>query len=293
MSIFNFIDLPPRVIVDGVTPRFIWVQHNYSTTYMEPYQYVQANGNQDQGYTPNQSVRPYRIMTLSFPIMHLKDSETAGKDWLNTVPELDFGALVDFYKQVGMHTRFIYNHPIYGDMYVRFSKPLQMPKKNVDGTGTVQAFEMEITEVVTSDFMFFQGEDWSGDLDFLFNNMDIEIQYPQDASGVTLGSNYQVVFADPQQKIRRFTVTLEGMQYYTNNGIATLNCKPDNNMALLEVFYLKNRLTKVFNINYLDEVIPVQFVAPLKIPSITGSNGVTEAVQLSLIEVLNTVPSSL
>ena len=62
-------------------------------------------------------------------------------------PEINLGLLEDFYLRHKMWKKFIYPHPIYGDLAVRFSRPLILPKGYTDGNGTVEPFELEFIEV--------------------------------------------------------------------------------------------------------------------------------------------------
>ena len=62
-------------------------------------------------------------------------------------PELNAGALEDFYLNNKLYKKFTYPHPIYGSLEVRFNKPLVLPKGVHGGNGTLEAFELEFIEV--------------------------------------------------------------------------------------------------------------------------------------------------
>jgi hypothetical protein len=62
-------------------------------------------------------------------------------------PELNAGALEDFYLNNKLYKKFIYPHPIYGNTEVRFNKPLILPKGVHGGGGTIESFELEFIEV--------------------------------------------------------------------------------------------------------------------------------------------------
>lgn len=291
MSIWDYNQtLTKRVITDPSLDRFIWDQHNFSTQYIEPYTYTQVN--RDQGLTLKSENRPYRSMELSFPIMYLRDSTNEGKTWLNAHPEQDFGALLAFYLDKGMHRKFIYNHPVYGDMVVRFSKPIAMPKKNIEGTGTVQPFTISMAEVVTTDYVFFPFENFTPDLPFQFDNNDVEIKYPTDTGSLGLGKNYQLTLKDSQPLVRKLIIYLPAMKYFVQQGTDTVTmntseeCRKQN-MWLLEMFYMKYRLSNPFVFRYMDEDILVQFQEPLQIPNLVGNTGLTDAIVLNLIEYIH------
>lgn len=277
---FNYTNLQRRTLSGSSLQSFIWLHHNYGTAYKEPFERV-SNRN-SQGYIPDVSVKPVRIFTLNFPILCFdEDSES----WLKFSPEFDFSALLDFYKVHQTHTNFIYPHPVYGDIVVRFFKPLALPKKNKDGNGTVQGFSVELIEVITTDYTFHKGENFSGDLPLFLQYYDVEIEYPDNTTIFPLGGNYAMVFEDAQKPLRRFKLTCLGLQYFINQDEEIqLDIEPERNIALLEIFYLKNRLDKVFTFSYRGENIPVRFDTPLNIPMVTGNTGVVGQLELTFIE---------
>lgn len=62
-------------------------------------------------------------------------------------PELNAGALEDFYLRNKLYKKFMYPHPIYGSLEVRFNKPLILPKGVHNGGGVIESFELEFVEV--------------------------------------------------------------------------------------------------------------------------------------------------
>lgn len=62
-------------------------------------------------------------------------------------PEINAGRLDSFYNTHKLHKKFIFPHPIYGNMAVRFNKPLVLPKGIKDGGGALEAFELELIEI--------------------------------------------------------------------------------------------------------------------------------------------------
>lgn len=88
------------------------------------------------------SNKPYRWdgtnWTLSNSNIHLN---------ITKQPEINAGRLDAFYNFHKLHKKFIFNHPIYGEIAVRFNKPLVLPKGNTNGSGSIEPFELEFLEV--------------------------------------------------------------------------------------------------------------------------------------------------
>lgn len=86
--------------------------------------------------------KPYRWdgsnWTLSTSNIHLN---------ITKQPEINAGRLDAFYNFHKLHKKFIFPHPIYGDIAVKFSKPLVLPKGNTNGSGSIEAFELEFIEI--------------------------------------------------------------------------------------------------------------------------------------------------
>lgn len=63
-----------------------------------------------------------------------------------TNPSENVYALDAFYRDHTQFKRFIYAHPVYGNLTVRFSSPFRMPAGKQGGSGWTEAFELQITE---------------------------------------------------------------------------------------------------------------------------------------------------
>lgn len=63
-------------------------------------------------------------------------------------PQRNMKALIDFYQDHKLHESFNYTHPVYGELVVKFYKPLPEPKGVTGGTGVVEDFEVELLEIV-------------------------------------------------------------------------------------------------------------------------------------------------
>lgn len=63
-------------------------------------------------------------------------------------PTKNMKAISEFYRAHRMHVTFLYDHPVYGLLEVKFNKPLVEPKGKKGGSGVVEAFEIELLEIL-------------------------------------------------------------------------------------------------------------------------------------------------
>ena len=155
MSDFDYTQrLQRRVIEDSPLERFIWENFNFGTKYVEPFVHTSSGPSGTQTFVPYNAKKPVRNFSLDFPLLHLQEPNHAGTTGLVYRPELDFTTLKEFYIRHKSHKPFIFFHPVYGDIVVRFAKPLAMPKKISGGMGLVQGLTLELEEVVTTDYTF-------------------------------------------------------------------------------------------------------------------------------------------
>lgn len=286
MSDFDYSQrLTRRIISDSPLERFIWDHHNFGTKYVEPFTHGHVGSEGSQSFIPYTVNKPVRVFSLDFPLLMLQESDYAKHTGLAYRPELDFSKLKDFYVRHKSYKPFIYNHPVYGDVVVRFAKPLSLPKKMTGGSGAVQGFTLELQEVVTTDYTFSKGENYSGDLAFPVGYYDVEIEYPDNSNIIPLANNYTVSFVSVGRDIRTLKLTCSGLLYFFDEqNRISFSYHGEQNMALLEMFYLKHRLNKKFTLEYMGEYIPVRFKEPLSIPKVEGNTGIISAVELTLIE---------
>lgn len=279
---FNYTQQLKRRVVDNpLLQRFVWDRFNFGTTYNEPYGTVNLTNGSSDGYVFTKSTKPIRVFELDFATM-IYDGEGE-----NSAPKAyNFNLLLKFYLAHGCHKSFIFEHPVYGDTVVRFSKPLVMPKKTVGGSGAIQNFSLTLVEVIDTDYIFQKGEDFSGDLPLHCQYFDVEMEYVEDTLVAPLGGNYHMIFKKTRPPLRTLSLTVQGMQYFINteNDSIDITHYTERNMALLEIFYIKHRLTEVFNFEYGGEVIPVRFKEPLNISKVASNTGVLDTIQLTLIE---------
>lgn len=272
-----------RVISDSPLERFRWDLFSFDTEYNEPFGHASLGQTSSQGFTPDQSVRPIRVFNLEFSGMKIHE-ENPG-----LFPTLtNFNLLYDFYLRHGTHKRFIFEHPVYGDLIVRFGKPVSVPKKIPNGLGSLQTFQILLIESITTHYMFMESESFEGDLPFHASFFDVEIDMEEDTLVAPLGNNYEMVFKRAKKPLRTFKLTVQGLKYFINHaGYLDTSINPAQNMMLLELFYLKYRLRDRFIFSYMGEDIPVRFKEPLKIPKVEGNTGVLGSIDLMLIETPN------
>ena len=284
MAKFNYSQkFQRRVISDSPLERFRWDLFSFDTEYNEPFCHVSLGQSSSQGFVPDQAVRPVRVFNLDFSGMKIYE-ENPGLFPIST----NFNLLYDFYLRHGTHKRFIFEHPVYGDLIVRFGKPLSVPKKISNGLGSLQTFQILLIESITTHYMFMESESFEGDLPFHASFFDVEIDTEEDTLVAPLGNNYEMVFKRAKKPLRTLKLTVQGLKYLINSdGYLDISTNPAQNMMLLELFYLKHRLRDRFIFSYMGEDIPVRFKEPLKIPKVEGNTGVLGSIELMLIETPN------
>jgi len=123
---------------------FTWMNHSFATEYPESGFKLQFGGSYQ--YSEGPTSPDQRVITLSFPLM--KYFVTAlGVPEATTQATINMLALENFYNVHKMWKTFIYPHPVYGNMNVRFNKPLKIPPGIPDGGGAVGAFSLELIEI--------------------------------------------------------------------------------------------------------------------------------------------------
>ncbi len=88
-----------------------------------------------------------RVFNLSFPVMKFFVDSLGVPDALIS-PEVNMMALIRFYQTHKLHQSFIYNHPVHGQLEVKFNKPLVEPAGIPAGGGAVEKFTVELIEIV-------------------------------------------------------------------------------------------------------------------------------------------------
>lgn len=123
---------------------FIWMYHRVSTVY--PDASIKVQFGNSYSFTAPPSAPDQRRFILKYAALKYFTDECDCIDLL-TNPIINLGALEAFYNQVKTYSTFIYKHAIYGELPVRFNRPLTIPEGEVGGQGVHFNIEVELIEV--------------------------------------------------------------------------------------------------------------------------------------------------
>lgn len=87
-----------------------------------------------------------RVFTLSFPTMGYFFDGNGDVDGAASA-ELNLLHLSNFYISHKLYKKFIYEHPVFGPLTVKFNKPFESPKGLPKGNGWSESFTIELLEV--------------------------------------------------------------------------------------------------------------------------------------------------
>lgn len=87
-----------------------------------------------------------RSFTLHYPSMIYYVGDDGFPEAV-TDPKKNMQTLANFYRDHKLHVPFLWVHPVYGEMVVRFNKPLKEPEGNKGGQGSTKGFDVEFIEV--------------------------------------------------------------------------------------------------------------------------------------------------
>lgn len=118
--------------------------HKFRTEYPESGNRVQLGGNYVFSAPPNGP--DLRKIILSFPTMRYYMGPGNVLD-ITSNPKINMGKLEKFYNDHKLHKSFIYPHPVYGNLEVKFFSPLKIPEGITNGHGAVGDFEIELLEI--------------------------------------------------------------------------------------------------------------------------------------------------
>lgn len=123
---------------------FTWPNHTVATEYPESGFKVQFGNSYE--YTEGPTAPDQRVFTLNFPLLkyYLNPSNVVDA---TIQPTLNMLALENFYNEHKMWKVFVYPHPVYGNVNVKFHKPLKIPPGIPDGGGATGSFSLEFIEI--------------------------------------------------------------------------------------------------------------------------------------------------
>lgn len=123
---------------------FNFPYHTFTTEYPESGVRMQL-GNSYVFTAPPESP-DQRKFNLTFPAMQYY-VPTPGTVDITTNPTRNAGTLEKFYTDHKLYATFIYPHPVYGDVNVKFNKPLKIPQPVAGGSGVLNPFDVEFIEM--------------------------------------------------------------------------------------------------------------------------------------------------
>lgn len=124
---------------------FNFPYHTVETEYPESGTRAQLGGS--YVFTTPSTDPEQRKFTLNFKVLkYFVDDSGTIDDTLGF--EYNLQRLDNFYQLHRLNTSFIYPHPVYGDVTVKFNKPLKIPKGLAGGNGIVEDITIELLEIV-------------------------------------------------------------------------------------------------------------------------------------------------
>ena len=89
---------------------------------------------------------PYqRVFTLSFPALKYYTDEN-DQAVSNIEPKTNMLRFIEFYHEHLLHKSFLYNHPVWGEVEVKFARPFDEPAPIPGGDGATNSFEIALIE---------------------------------------------------------------------------------------------------------------------------------------------------
>lgn len=122
---------------------FDFPYHVFSTDYPESSLRVQFGKSWE--FTAEPDAPDQRIFKLDFEGMEYF-TDAGGAVSASIAPQRNMLALEQFYQRHRQWKSFIYPHPVYGNVVVKFQMPLRTPKGVKKGNGVVEKFEISLIE---------------------------------------------------------------------------------------------------------------------------------------------------
>ena len=117
--------------------------HLFDTEYPESGTRIQLGGN--YVFTAPPTGPDLRKFNLSFKAMKYFVDENGEIDKTQR-PQINMAVLEDFYNAHKLHKSFLYPHPVYGNVRVKFYSPLRIPQGIEGGNGALKDFKLELME---------------------------------------------------------------------------------------------------------------------------------------------------
>jgi hypothetical protein len=123
---------------------FDFPYHTFRTEYPESGNRVQLGGNYVFTAPPNGP--DLRRFTLKFKTMFYYLYPNGTIDTTKN-PQYNMAVLEAFYNAHKLHRSFLYPHPVYGNVEVKFMSPLKIPEGIEGGNGALGDFEIDLIEI--------------------------------------------------------------------------------------------------------------------------------------------------
>lgn len=117
--------------------------HQVSVSYPERSTQVKLGGN--YLFSTKPAGPAMRSFNLEFKVLYWFKNQYGAFDALME-PKLNLMQLEAFYLKHELHKDFIYNHEIYGNVVVKFTKPLSIPTAKENGNGAVFGITLSLIE---------------------------------------------------------------------------------------------------------------------------------------------------
>lgn len=267
------------------SPRLNFPHHRVATEYFE----VAYNGAIGQSY--NFALPPIspsiRQFTLFFETMRYYFNSDGSID-LDTNPQLNIGRLEHWYNTFKLTVPFLYPHPAFGNIWVRFNAPPTIPKGRFGGNGWLEAFSLTLVEQPLNLMRVNDSTSFGAD-DFEFPHHLVEHRYLPQSTVVPLGGAYSFTVSPICAEQRTFTLSFQTMKFTIDNaGRLDITSNAKVNAGRLLSFYNQYKLHRVFNYNHaVYGKIPVRFNKAIRFPEgLTNGNGYLPSFEVELIEVI-------
>jgi len=123
---------------------FQWMKHLFETQYPDSSTRIQFG----KGYTfaAPPTAPDQRVFRLYFKGFKYYVNTDGTLDITTNQYDDNLGALETFYQTHRLSQNFLYIHPAWGSVTVKFFKPLQVPKGIASGNGMVEDFTIDLME---------------------------------------------------------------------------------------------------------------------------------------------------
>jgi len=270
------------------------------------YKSTRANLNFDGSYqysTPRAALKPYtdiRLITVTVPVMRYYFG-SQGQLLTDYERSTNFAWLEWMYNIHKTVKTFLFDHPIYGTLKVRFAEPLKVPKGIKGGQAALEGVQFTLAEVYNTALdsplrlgpAFLLNLDqnyWDTHTDFDYPYHLVSTEYNSEDTVVQLGGNYQYTVRGAKPEERIFTLYFDGLRYSQTGDIIIADTSDDNQLSMqhLENFYQWYGLDDSFYYPHPTYGrVKVRFKEPLKIPKLReNANGWTESFTVTLVEVI-------